>query len=426
LTKKRFIRRGWQQRINKFKFPSLLKIVRCNVATLWECIHRTSGSRFCVKAIDKRRFKSRSDEDMALREVSMYRSLFSKCRSLAAIPKLHDLLEDQTHYYIVQDYEAGGGNLGLLLRDHGPLSEAQLRVMTRPLLEAVAKLHAQSICHNDLHLENILIRGVESINEVLEAITGSKSRNTLKLCDLGRAICVSHQNWDEHARSHIRHSSLYYVAPENLAGTSPGLASDMWSIGIILYVCFCGQLPFRSDPHLPSSVRRNQLKKQICQAAYTFPKSSRHWAHVSRTAKQFISSLLHPDPVVRMTCHEALSHPWLAPTMDQIVQHSHSCVRTTTNNPRNVQLAEVKITNPLIKEHHSIFDSGKKSLVHRLWGKIKQKKHRVSRSETDLSTTASSTLSSMNSAGTGTAGAATGMAGYGTLGENRKRRHQSM
>jgi serine/threonine protein kinase len=383
-----------------------------------------------VKAIDKRRFKTKADKDTALREMSMYRWLFSNSKSISCIPQLHDMLEDQTHYYIVQEYEAGGGNLGSVLRDHGPLSEAQMRLLTRSLLEAVSKLHAQSICHNDLHLENVLIRGIGSINEVLAATAGN-CRNMIKLCDLGRALCVSHQPASEDSVHHIRHSSLYYVAPEVLSGKSPGLASDMWSIGVILYVCFCGHLPFHCDPQLDSTAQRTQLKKQICLAEYSFPNSNRYWAKVSRSVKQFISSLLHPDPVVRMTCHEALSHPWIAPAIGEFAKTPRkSSIRRKAGNESpnhlNVELAQACEIHPLKVENPpaELTSHSKKSLVYRLWGKMKQKKHRATKSETDISTTASSALSS-HSAGAATIDASPNVASNSTNGHH-DRRHQSL
>lgn len=383
-----------------------LKIVRCNVATIWECIDRSNGNRYCVKAIDKRRFKSKPDKDTALREISMYRCLFSNSKSVASIPRLYDVLEDQNHYYIVQEYEAGGGNLGLVLRDHGPLSETQMRILTRLLLEAISKLHAQSVCHNDLHLENVLIRGIGSINELLATPFG-RNQNSLKFCDLGRALSVSHQHSDDSVKSKVRHSSLYYMAPEVLSGISPGLASDMWSIGIMLYVCFCGYYPFTSDPNLATTSRRSQLKEQICQADYTFPERSQHWSIVSRSAKQFISSLLHPDPVVRMTCHEALSHPWLASGIGSLaLSPKKSSFRrkasSTSPTERKVQLSQHQVSTHPLKTNETppsdLDTHTKKSLVNRILGKFKQKKHRPTKSETDLSTTASSAVSSSNSA----------------------------
>ncbi|KAG7341592.1 protein kinase domain containing protein [Nitzschia inconspicua] len=406
------------------------QIVRCNVATLWECIHRTSGNRYCVKAIDKRRFKTKTDKETALREISMYRSLFSNGKSVPSIPQLYDVLEDKNHYYIVQEYEAGGGNLGLILRDHGPLSEAQMRLFTSALLEAVSKLHAQSICHNDLHPENVLIRGVGSINEVLVATAGN-SHNIVKICDLGRSLCVKYHRSDDEAKCQTRHSSLYYIAPEIISGNSPGLASDMWSIGVMLYVCFCGYHPFQSDPKLASDFKRNQLKRQICQADYTFPGSSRHWALVSRSAKQFISSLLHPDPVVRMTCHEALSHPWLAPAIGKMAPAPpRSSFRkkagiSAPNDP-NAQLPQDQgTTHPLKAEDASTSDlisHNRRSFVYRLWGKIKHKKHRAIKSETDITTT-SSALSSSNSAG---ATAPDASVEPSVAGGHRSRRHKSL
>lgn len=359
----------------------------------------------------------------------MYRSLFSNGKSVSSIPQLHDMLEDQTHFYIVQEYEAGGRNVGLMLRDHGPLSEAQMRIFSRSLLEAVSKLHAQSICHNDLHPENVLIRGIGSINEVLAATAGH-CRDMVKLCDLGRALYVSHHHTSQNGTTQVRRSSLYYAAPEILAGKPPGLASDMWSIGCILYVCFCGYLPFHCDSHLASSAKRSQLKKQICQGDYSFPESNHHWALVSRSAKQFISSLMHLDPVVRMTCHEALSHPWLAPVIGKVEQppkQSSLWGRAGSESPtyRNIPNPQDQPTHPLKVENPpgDLGSHGKKSLVNRFWGKIKQKKHRSTKSETDLSTNASSALST-HSTGAITTDASPGMTSKYKIG-HRSRRHKS-
>ena len=38
-----------------------------------------------------------------------------------------------------------------------------------------------------------------------------------------------------------------------------------------------------------------------------------YWRGVSTTARQFIKRCLTIDPTARMTAHEALSHPWIAP-----------------------------------------------------------------------------------------------------------------
>ena len=38
-----------------------------------------------------------------------------------------------------------------------------------------------------------------------------------------------------------------YVAPEIVNGEEPTFASDLWSLGVILFQIFTGKMPFKSD-----------------------------------------------------------------------------------------------------------------------------------------------------------------------------------
>ncbi len=303
---------------------------------------------------------------------------------------------EDSRWYIVQDFEAGGGNLGLYLLgrekrifdvpENGEnenvgteivikddlnfqaensqaalmtMQESEVRSLARSLLLAMNELHRRSICHNDICPENILVPisptkrnhiestiqcDTEGTREGKEEGTGyvqcayrhrkhqrTKSQDPysvecwedLKLCDLGRAFFVE-QTSDENCKSDVvpRHSSLYYTSPEVIRGHAPSLASDMWSVGVILYRCFAGELPFReqslsSTTAAPIKMNlRQQLKEDICRAKCNYGRSSRRktnlrWSRVSRGAIQFLSALLNPSPFDRMTCDEALLHPWL-------------------------------------------------------------------------------------------------------------------
>lgn len=50
----------------------------------------------------------------------------------------------------------------------------------------------------------------------------------------------------------------------------------------------------------------------ILVADYSFTPVE-HWRNVSETARQFINRCLTIDPQKRITAHEALQHPWIAP-----------------------------------------------------------------------------------------------------------------
>lgn len=270
------------------------------------------------------------------------------------------------YWYIVQDFEAGGGNLSFYLNElqaqkevsqkiPKTMKESEVRLFARSLLIALNELHHRSICHNDLCPENILIppstinhqcsdkekvphhkyhRRTQSNPEI-----SNDPWEALKLCDLGRAFMVDDFNANTITHRHTPgskppvHSSIYYTSPEVILGNSPGLASDMWSVGVLLYRCIAGELPFRgqsedsiyseySSNSVTSSTATNdwrlrqQLKREIIKADCKFGRSCRmntdpRWARVSRAARQFLSALLNPSPTVRMTCEEALYHPWL-------------------------------------------------------------------------------------------------------------------
>ena len=51
------------------------------------------------------------------------------------------------------------------------------------------------------------------------------------------------------------------------------------------------------------------IRNKISRAEYNF--LSHNFHDVSRSAKQFISSMIHVDLSVGMTAVEALEHPWL-------------------------------------------------------------------------------------------------------------------
>ena len=271
-----------------------MQVYQQNISTVWECIHRDSGNRYCVKMSDKRRFIRRSDSAAVIREISVL-TLLQTLQS-RHLPRLVHVSEDENQYYMVMDY-VQGGNLSTLLQMQQNLCEVRVQAIGRSLLLAVAELHRRSVGHFNLSPENILVTA-SGVNEVV-------------VCDFGCALDLrfsrglasnaSSVSWDP--VSAPRHGVLHYAAPELLGKEKRyGLAADLWSVGVILYELCCGHLPFEG-------ASRRVLKDKILLGKFEF--AGKEWHSVSRLAKQLISSLLHPDPQVRLTVGEALEHPWL-------------------------------------------------------------------------------------------------------------------
>lgn len=97
--------------------------------------------------------------------------------------------------------------------------------------------------------------------------------------------------------------SFGYAAPEIMLKKGHGKPVDMWSLGVITYTLLCGYSPFRSE-------NVADLIEECRNGRIVF--HGRYWKDVSNEAKDFIISLLQPDPSRRLTSEEALQDVWLS------------------------------------------------------------------------------------------------------------------
>jgi calcium/calmodulin-dependent protein kinase I len=86
--------------------------------------------------------------------------------------------------------------------------------------------------------------------------------------------------------------SFGYAAPEVMMKKGHGKPVDMWSMGVITYTLLCGYSPFRSE-NLADLIEECRSGRVIYH--------ERYWKDVSKDAKDFINSLLQPDPNKRAT-----------------------------------------------------------------------------------------------------------------------------
>lgn len=121
-------------------------------------------------------------------------------------------------------------------------------------------LHGMNIVHRDVKPENILYV--------------SPGSNEIKLIDFGYAGI-----WSAEKPLTGLCGTPDYVAPEVLtwyddddSGTAYGKGSDMWSMGVLLYVILSGCSPFNGE-------EEEQLLKLVAEAKYEF--YEKEWDHIS-------------------------------------------------------------------------------------------------------------------------------------------------
>lgn len=223
---------------------------------------------------------------------------------------LYDVFETDEEIHLVTEFCRGGELFDAIKRKstqlssfrRGTFSESQSARITNQILKALVELHALGIVHRDIKAENILLRNCD------------ESDIQVKLCDFGMARL--HQRYE---RSFAEVSSDGEVSPstpgllfgnaisappEGFHGSCIGPATDIFSLGVTLYILLCGYPPV------------------FCENVVEFPDA--YWGDVSEDAKDVVRSMLHHDPKQRISASDALKNAWIRQENTQIRRGSIS------------------------------------------------------------------------------------------------------
>ncbi|UED87950.1 serine/threonine-protein kinase [Streptomyces profundus] len=104
----------------------------------------------------------------------------------------------------------------------GPLTASETAALGRQLLSALRAAHAAGLTHGDIRPARVVPHPDGSV--VLTGFLGSGA---------------------DDADSPTGPRAPEYLAPERIRGGEPGPAADLWSLGVLLYVCVEGHHPLR-------------------------------------------------------------------------------------------------------------------------------------------------------------------------------------
>lgn len=141
------------------------------------------------------------------------------------IVTVHDFGLDQGHLFIVMEYMPGTDLKTLIKqKERFPVSEAlELAIQA---CGGIGYAHRAGLVHCDVKPHNMLVT----------------PEGRLKVTDFGIARALSTISPDE--QSDVVWGSPHYFSPEQAGGRPPSPASDVYSLGVILYEMVTGRLPF--------------------------------------------------------------------------------------------------------------------------------------------------------------------------------------
>ena len=152
---------------------------------------------------------------------------------------VYDWGKDGDTYYIVMEY-LRGTDLKSGIRSHGALDPKKVAQIGSQICGALSVAHKHEIIHRDIKPQNIMVL----------------PDGNIKVMDFGIARAKnSHLTQDNNVLG-----TAHYVSPEQTRGQDLGPTSDIYSLGVVMYECATGRVPFDGDDAISVALKQvNEL-----------------------------------------------------------------------------------------------------------------------------------------------------------------------
>lgn len=144
--------------------------------------------------------------------------------------------------YLVMDY-VGGKTLKEIIRERTRLPVSISCQIAIRILSALQHAHAAGIIHRDIKPQNILV----------------DQMGYVKVADFGIARLVGAGTAVLDGRDAVM-GTVHYFSPEQASGETATAASDLYSVGIVLYEMLSGRVPFEGESAVAVAMQHLKTK----------------------------------------------------------------------------------------------------------------------------------------------------------------------
>lgn len=282
------------------QYTLLEKLGKGHFAEVFLCIEKSSGTRYAVKIFTKQPGQEERSKTEGLQQEIAVLMGVSHPNMLC----LKDTFDEGNAVYLVLELAPEGELFNWIVMKQ-KLTEEETRKVFIQLFQGVKYLvgtlkrqslnwpnyeqHERGIVHRDIKPENILLTDKDL---------------HVKLADFGLAKIIGEESFTT-----TLCGTPSYVAPEILEDSRHRRytrAVDVWSLGVVLYICLCGFPPFSDE--LYTKENPYTLTQQIKTGRFDYP--SPYWDSVGDPALDLIDRMLTVDVEKRYTIDDCLDHPW--------------------------------------------------------------------------------------------------------------------
>ncbi len=151
------------------------------------------------------------------------------------IVSIYDWGLDGETYYIVMEF-LRGTDLKTAIKERGFINQRKAAEIGSQVAQALSVAHASNIIHRDIKPQNIMIQ----------------PDGNIKVMDFG----IARAGDAGLSQTSTVLGTAHYVSPEQAQGKDLGPASDMYSLGIVLYEATTGKLPFDGQDAVSVAVKQ--------------------------------------------------------------------------------------------------------------------------------------------------------------------------
>ncbi|MFE0153217.1 serine/threonine-protein kinase [Nonomuraea sp. NPDC059007] len=200
-------------------------IGRGGMGAVWEGMDTRLNRSIAVKLIYKPDLLS---ENEAIRRFNREARITARLRH-PGVPVLYDFGTEGTDLFMVMEY-VDGHTVADLISEHSPLPISWTALIGAQVCAVLTAAHRVGLLHRDIKPANLVVC----------------PNGSVKVIDFGIATSLGAKEFSQITESGQIPGTARYMAPELVDGEQASPASDLYTVGCLLYELLAGARPFAS------------------------------------------------------------------------------------------------------------------------------------------------------------------------------------